>query len=100
MIKSGNINDVLVQGNRYSGSFADKSRTFSTLGPNNQSEVIKDLEAKGVKINVRPPDEDVPSLLSLLASYAVTFAVLGVVLALTLIEALRLPRDAGSGVTG
>jgi EmrB/QacA subfamily drug resistance transporter len=37
-------------------------------------------------------------LLSLLASYAVTFAVLGVVLALTLIEALRLPRDAGSGV--
>lgn len=39
-------------------------------------------------------------LLSLLASYAVTFAVLGVVLALTLIEALRLPRDAGSGVTG
>src|SRR5262249_18248645 len=37
--------------------------------PNNQSEVIKQLEAQGVKINVRPPDEDVPSLLSLLASW-------------------------------
>jgi EmrB/QacA subfamily drug resistance transporter len=37
-------------------------------------------------------------LLSLSASYTVTFAVLGVVLALTLIEALMLPRDAGSAV--
>ena len=37
-------------------------------------------------------------LLSLFASYAVTFAVLGVVLALTLVETLRLPRDAGSAV--
>ncbi|MCV7225803.1 MFS transporter [Mycolicibacterium komossense] len=37
-------------------------------------------------------------LLSLFTSYAVTFAVLGVVLALTLVETLRLPRDAGSAV--
>ncbi len=68
-VKSGNINEVLIQGNRYSGQFADKSRTFTTLGPNNQNEVIKDLEAQGVKINVRPPEEDVPSLLGLLASW-------------------------------
>jgi|LNFM01.1.fsa_nt_gb cell division protease FtsH len=68
-VKAGNINEVLVQGNRYSGQFADKSRSFSTLGPNNQGDVIKDLEAQGVKINVRTPDEDVPSLLSLLASW-------------------------------
>jgi MFS family permease len=39
-------------------------------------------------------------LLSLLASYAVTFAVLGVAMALTLVETLRLTKDAGSGVTG
>jgi len=68
-VKAGNINDVLVQGNRYSGQYADKSRPFTTLGPNNQGEVIKELEAKGVKINVRPPEEDVPSLLGLLASW-------------------------------
>ena len=60
---------MVVQGNRYSGSFADKSRAFTTLGPNNQAEVVKELEAKGVKINVRPPDEDVPSLLGLLANW-------------------------------
>jgi len=68
-VKAGNINDVLVQGNRYSGQYSDKSRPFTTLGPNNQGEVIKELEAKGVKINVRPPEEDVPSLLGLLASW-------------------------------
>ncbi|MFV0296570.1 MAG: ATP-dependent zinc metalloprotease FtsH [Hyphomicrobiaceae bacterium] len=68
-VKGGNINEVLVQGDRYSGTFSDKSRAFTTLGPKNQSEVIKELEAKGVKINVRQPDEDVPSLLSLLASW-------------------------------
>ncbi|MEZ5817264.1 MAG: ATP-dependent zinc metalloprotease FtsH [Hyphomicrobiaceae bacterium] len=68
-VKSGNINEVLVQGNRYSGQYSDKSRPFTTLGPNNQAEVIKDLEAKGVKISVRPPEEDVPSLLGLLASW-------------------------------
>jgi EmrB/QacA subfamily drug resistance transporter len=37
-------------------------------------------------------------LLSLLASYAVTFLILGAVLAVTLVETLRLPRDAGSAV--
>ncbi|MBS0241389.1 MAG: ATP-dependent zinc metalloprotease FtsH, partial [Proteobacteria bacterium] len=68
-VDAGNISEVLVQGNRYSGQFADKSRQFTTLGPNNQGEVIKDLEAHRVKINVRPPDEDVPSILSLLASW-------------------------------
>jgi len=68
-VKSGSINEVLVQGNRYSGQYADKSRPFTTLGPNNQGEVIKELETKGVKINVRPPEEDVPSLLGLLASW-------------------------------
>ncbi len=37
-------------------------------------------------------------LLSVFASYTWTFAVLGAVLALSLIETLRLPRDAGSAV--
>lgn len=39
-------------------------------------------------------------LLSLLTSYALTFLVFGAVLALTIVETLRLPRDAGSAVTG
>jgi hypothetical protein len=36
--------------------------------------------------------------LSLLASYAGTYLILGAVLAVTLVETLRLPRDAGSVV--
>ncbi|MET0700121.1 MAG: MFS transporter [Mycobacterium sp.] len=39
-------------------------------------------------------------LLSVLTSYPVTFLVFGAVLALTIVETLRLPRDAGSAVTG
>ncbi|WP_304113850.1 MFS transporter [Mycolicibacterium bacteremicum] len=39
-------------------------------------------------------------LVSLLASYPVTFLVLGAVLAVTLIESVRLPRAAGRHVTG
>ena len=39
-------------------------------------------------------------LVSLLASYSMTFPVLGLMLALTLIEVVRLPRSAGAHVTG
>ena len=39
-------------------------------------------------------------LLSVLTSYPYVYLVLGVLLATTLIETLRLPRDAGSHVSG
>ena len=39
-------------------------------------------------------------LVSQLASYSATFLVLGAVLAVTLVESLRLPRAAGAHVTG
>jgi len=39
-------------------------------------------------------------LVSQLASYSVTFLVLGALLAVTLVESIRLPRAAGAQVTG
>src|SRR3990170_1721802 len=63
-VKAGNIKEVVVQAHRYSGQSNDK--TFSTLGPDNQSEVIKELEALNVKIRVRPADEDVPTIFNVL----------------------------------
>jgi hypothetical protein len=39
-------------------------------------------------------------LVSQLASYPVTFLVLGAMLAVTLVESIRLPRSAGAQVTG
>ncbi len=39
-------------------------------------------------------------LLTVLTSYAWTFAVLGALMALTLVETVRLPGDAGSHVSG
>ena len=38
-------------------------------------------------------------LVSVLASYSMTFPVLGLMLGLTLIEVVRLPRSAGAHVT-
>ncbi len=39
-------------------------------------------------------------VVSLLTSYSLTYLVLGAVMAVTLIETLRLPRNAGSHVSG
>ncbi len=66
-VKSGNIKEVLVQGHRYTGQANDK--TFTTLGPDNQADVIRELEGLGVKIRVRPADEDVPTIFSVLVNW-------------------------------
>ena len=66
-VKSGNIKEVLVQGHRYTGQASDK--TFTTLGPDNQADVIRELEGLGVKIRVRPADEDVPTIFSVLVNW-------------------------------
>ncbi len=68
-VKSGNIKEVTIQGHRYSGTYADKSQAFSTLGPDNQTEMVKELEGQGVKIRVRPADEDVPTIFNVLVSW-------------------------------
>ncbi len=70
-VDAGGINDVLIQGHRISGSFADKSRTpptFTTLAPDHAGLVDRLLQ-KGVRINARPSEEDVPSIFSVLVSW-------------------------------
>jgi cell division protease FtsH len=67
-VKAGTINEVTIQGHRYSGQFADKSRTFSTLAPDNPN-LVDRLEGQGVRINVKPNDDEVPSIFSVLVSW-------------------------------
>ena len=77
-VKSGNINEVTIQGHRYSGQYTDKSKKFSTLGPDNQANVVQQLEGLGVKINVRPDDADVPTFFGLLANWFPMILLIGI----------------------
>ncbi len=78
-VKSGNISEVTIQGHRYSGQYtSDKTKQFSTLGPDNQANVVQQLEAQGVKLNVRPADEDVPTFFSLLVNWFPMLLLIGV----------------------
>jgi cell division protease FtsH len=68
-VKAGEIKDVTVQGLRYYGTFTDKQRQFSTLGPDNQRDTIAFLEENGVRVVARPAEEDVPSIFNVLVSW-------------------------------
>ena len=76
-VDQGNITDVVIQGQKVSGNFADKSRTFQTLTPEDPA-LVPRLLAKGVRINVKPADEDVPSIFSVLVSWFPMLLLLGI----------------------
>jgi cell division protease FtsH len=67
-VDAGNVSDVVIQGHRISGTFSDKSRTFSTYAPEDPG-LVERLNKKGVKISARPSDEDVPSIFNVLVSW-------------------------------
>ncbi len=64
----GNISEVVIQGHRISGTFSDKSRTFTSFAPEDPG-LVERLNKKGVKISARPADEDVPSIFNVLVSW-------------------------------
>ncbi len=76
-VDQGNITDVVIQGQKVSGNFADKSRTFQTLTPEDPA-LVPRLLAKGVRINVKPADEDVPSIFSVLVSWFPMLLLIGI----------------------
>ncbi|MGE5512170.1 MAG: ATP-dependent zinc metalloprotease FtsH [Bacteroidota bacterium] len=67
-VDAGNISEVVIQGHRISGTFADKSRTFTSFAPEDPG-LVDRLNKKGVKISARPADEDVPSIFNVLVSW-------------------------------
>ncbi len=76
-VDSGNISEVVIQGHRISGSFADKSRTFTSFAPEDPG-LVERLNKKGVKISARPADEDVPSIFNVLVSWFPMLLLIGV----------------------
>jgi cell division protease FtsH len=66
-VESRNIRSVTISGNQVSGQFAD-GRNFNTYAPNDPK-LIERLHDKNVNIQVRPNEDDMPSILSVLVSW-------------------------------
>ena len=75
-VNRGQVADVTIQGNTVSGHFTD-GRPFSTYTPNDPS-LVNRLSEKSVRITAAPSDENVPSLFSILLSWAPMLLLIGV----------------------
>ncbi len=67
-VDAGNVSEVTIQGNRLTGQYADKSRSFTSFAPDDPN-LVERLNKKGVRISARPKDEDVPSIFNVLLSW-------------------------------
>ena len=67
-VDAGNISEVTIQGNRVTGNYTDKSRSFTSFSPEDPT-LVERLNKKGVRITARPKDEDVPSIFNVLLSW-------------------------------
>ena len=77
-VDSGQIKEATIKGQRVSGEFADKSRRFSVVTPPNHPDLVDRLLKKGVKVNVKLSDDDVPSIMSMLVSWFPMLLLIGV----------------------
>jgi cell division protease FtsH len=68
---------VTIAKHRISGSFRDKSSTFTTIAPDDP-EPGRAADQKGVKITAKPPEEDVPSILGVLVNWFPMLLLIGV----------------------
>jgi cell division protease FtsH len=76
-VESGNVSDVTIAKHRISGTFRDKSGTFTTVSPDDPA-LVERLNKKGVKITARAPDDDVPSILGVLVNWFPMLLLIGV----------------------
>jgi cell division protease FtsH len=54
-VDSGSVSEVTIAKHRITGSFRDKSSTFTTVAPDDPS-LVERLSKKGVKITAKPPE--------------------------------------------
>jgi cell division protease FtsH len=66
-VENRTIRSVTISGNQIGGQFND-GRNFQTYAPNDP-QMIERLHSKGVGIQVKPNEDDMPSILSVLVSW-------------------------------
>ena len=77
-VESGTVGEVTIQKQKISGTYRDKGGKFLTIAPPDDSGLVGRLEKKGVKINAKLPEDDVPSILGLLANWFPMLLLIGV----------------------
>ncbi len=75
-VESGDVRDVIIYGPNVTGHFRD-GRAFTTFQPEG-TDLIPALHKQGVKIDVKPYDEDAPTLTGLLISWFPFLILIGV----------------------
>jgi len=76
-VEAGNVQEVTIAKHRITGSYRDKTTTFTTTSPEDAN-LVERLIKKGVKINARPPEDDVPSILGVLVNWFPMLLLIGV----------------------
>jgi cell division protease FtsH len=76
-VESGSVDEVTIAKHRITGTYRDKGAQFSTIAPDDAN-LVERLIKKGVKINARPPEEDVPSILGVLVNWFPMLLLIGV----------------------
>ncbi len=75
-VDSGEVRDVLIQGNNISGHYRD-GRSFVTYAPFDPG-LVEKLSTKGVRISARPSDDGSPTLWGVLISWFPMLLLIGV----------------------
>ncbi len=75
-VEAQRVAEVTIQGDVVTGRYTD-GRVFQTYAPRDPR-LIDRLESRGVRIDVRPVDDNVPSLLSVLVSWFPMLLLIGV----------------------
>ncbi len=67
-VDSGNVSEVVIQGEKISGTYTD-GRKFVSYAPPQDPSLVETLKRNNVSIAAKPADDNVPSLLGVLVSW-------------------------------
>ena len=76
-VDAGRVKSVVIAGQQITGTYTDSS-AFQTFAPQQDADLVKRLEAKGVAITAKPPSENGTSLIGVLISWFPMFLILAV----------------------
>jgi cell division protease FtsH len=75
-VEAGQVADVTIQKHKIWGTY--KNNKFLTIAPPGDSDLVERLRKKQVRFTAKPPEDDVPSILGLLASWFPMLLLIGV----------------------
>ncbi len=76
-VESRQVQEMTIQGNRIQGTFRDSGNTFRTFAANDPG-LVDRLRSSNVKFTVRPTEDEVPSLFSVILNWFPMLLLIGV----------------------